>query len=361
MIRYAEFEASERDRDSQRPVLVRFSIVLAICAAVLACLCFVVLGAWMNPLSPRLVLLVTDPIALMLVIGKCAAHFWIEDLDARTQGGWDLRVDATVLVDCLCKAGSSTLSGACYIAAWYLRGYSMVSTIDLFILSLALSCVYSGVRHVRRYLTFRRLTLSVERGFPDATFEQLSGSSDGCSCQSDCAICLETMSASGSGVDRVKALPQCGHAFHWRCLRRWLLGGHESCPVCRRSLPRETRILYQFQRVHANQVDVRPPAAAPQPQDEVPPVEQGGVLGGMLRFLRRWQHYTPVSAHGPDEVAAAVATLADMFPQLSATSLRRHLVEVARGDVTRTAEAAVAGLIELDVQGVAEPAAAVET
>ena len=87
-------------------------------------------------------------------------------------------------------------------------------------------------------------------------------------------------------------------------------------------------------------------------------MERGGILGGILRFLRRWQHYTPVSAHGPDEVAAAVATLTDMFPQLSSAALRRHLVEVARGDVTRTAEAAVAGLIELDVHGVAEPAAA---
>jgi hypothetical protein len=180
MIRYAEFEASERDRDSQRPVLVRYAIVLAICAAVLAFLCFIVLRAWMSPLS-RLVLLIADPVAIMLVIGKCAAHFWIEDVDARTQGGWDLRVDATVLADCLCKAGSSTLSGACYVTAWYLRGSSIVSTIDWLLLSLALSCVYSGVGHVRRYLTFRRLNLSVERGFPDATVEQLSGSADGSS------------------------------------------------------------------------------------------------------------------------------------------------------------------------------------
>lgn len=48
-----------------------------------------------------------------------------------------------------------------------------------------------------------------------------------------CAICLETLSlVVGEDCRRV---PQCGHAFHYRCLKRWLQQA-QVCPSCRTQL-----------------------------------------------------------------------------------------------------------------------------
>ena len=43
-----------------------------------------------------------------------------------------------------------------------------------------------------------------------------------------CAICMEPMKLRR----RVKQLP-CGHVFCSRCIRRWVVSEHASCPVCR--------------------------------------------------------------------------------------------------------------------------------
>lgn len=44
----------------------------------------------------------------------------------------------------------------------------------------------------------------------------------------ECSICMER-------VCRACAL-DCSHVFHRRCIRRWLLRGTDSCPLCRRGL-----------------------------------------------------------------------------------------------------------------------------
>jgi len=47
-----------------------------------------------------------------------------------------------------------------------------------------------------------------------------------------CAICLEDFEA-----DEQVAGLQCGHSFHQRCLRRWLMRrGTASCPLCRETV-----------------------------------------------------------------------------------------------------------------------------
>uniref|UniRef100_A0A0D9VGT8 RING-type domain-containing protein n=1 Tax=Leersia perrieri TaxID=77586 RepID=A0A0D9VGT8_9ORYZ len=46
-----------------------------------------------------------------------------------------------------------------------------------------------------------------------------------------CAICLADMEAG----ERVRVLPKCDHAFHARCVDRWLLA-RSTCPTCRHPL-----------------------------------------------------------------------------------------------------------------------------
>lgn len=56
-----------------------------------------------------------------------------------------------------------------------------------------------------------------------------------------CSICLETQLAeTGRSVSLergpVVKFPICQHGFHFSCITRWMVGGRESCPVCRRNI-----------------------------------------------------------------------------------------------------------------------------
>lgn len=56
-----------------------------------------------------------------------------------------------------------------------------------------------------------------------------------------CSICLEqyphpkacSIAVKAMNLERPVKLP-CGHVFGDKCLKRWLGGGHDDCPLCRR-------------------------------------------------------------------------------------------------------------------------------
>ena len=50
-----------------------------------------------------------------------------------------------------------------------------------------------------------------------------------------CAICRMQLSigAETGGNNGCRKVPQCGHPFHYRCLKRWLQTGSQECPTCR--------------------------------------------------------------------------------------------------------------------------------
>ncbi|KAF8728917.1 hypothetical protein HU200_018216 [Digitaria exilis] len=61
----------------------------------------------------------------------------------------------------------------------------------------------------------------------------------------ECAVCLSELPPAGAGEDDrsgeespavVRALPECGHAFHADCIGRWL-PLRPDCPLCRRPVP----------------------------------------------------------------------------------------------------------------------------
>ncbi|KAI5076962.1 hypothetical protein GOP47_0009027 [Adiantum capillus-veneris] len=51
----------------------------------------------------------------------------------------------------------------------------------------------------------------------------------------ECAVCLSEFEEG----EEMKALPECGHAFHSACIDMWLFS-HTTCPICRISLLKKT-------------------------------------------------------------------------------------------------------------------------
>uniref|UniRef100_A0A183C1Q0 RING-type domain-containing protein n=1 Tax=Globodera pallida TaxID=36090 RepID=A0A183C1Q0_GLOPA len=49
----------------------------------------------------------------------------------------------------------------------------------------------------------------------------------------ECAICLSPIGFKS----KVRPLPACNHIFHNECVEQWLQNGHNTCPMCRQSLP----------------------------------------------------------------------------------------------------------------------------
>lgn len=98
----------------------------------------------------------------------------------------------------------------------------------------------SFVRRAQSMWRYRQATRDLEALCPTVNREQLNEMAD-----KVCVVCREEM------VDAAKKL-NCGHVFHFKCLRSWL-ERQQSCPTCRRPIV--------FNRPPATQP--RPPQARP--------------------------------------------------------------------------------------------------
>ena len=79
------------------------------------------------------------------------------------------------------------------------------------------------IRRINEFCQARNITSRMDELFPDATEEELAD-------RPICIICREDMTFG----QRVKKL-QCGHLFHFQCLRTWL-ERQQSCPTCRQAI-----------------------------------------------------------------------------------------------------------------------------
>mmetsp|Transcript_7409 Transcript_7409/g.11066 ORF Transcript_7409/g.11066 Transcript_7409/m.11066 type:complete len:458 (+) Transcript_7409:32-1405(+) len=104
---------------------------------------------------------------------------------------------------------------------------------------------YSALRRrLQAYNRYRQLTANMNEQFPDATEEEMV------ECEHTCIICRDSMTA-GKKLN-------CGHIFHFVCLRQWLQQ-QQSCPTCRAEIvvrsQRETiahRTMMQLQQAQQN-------------------------------------------------------------------------------------------------------------
>jgi RING-H2 zinc finger protein RHA1 len=77
---------------------------------------------------------------------------------------------------------------------------------------------------------------AVKRRLPLVEFLELvdssSSPSSGVGAEPTCRVCLEWLEAK----DEVRRLGNCTHAFHTRCIDRWIDLGEVTCPLCRSHL-----------------------------------------------------------------------------------------------------------------------------
>jgi E3 ubiquitin-protein ligase synoviolin len=98
--------------------------------------------------------------------------------------------------------------------------------------------MYNTVRSVQRSfanLFEYRQALERLRRFPDATAEEMANTI--------CVMCRAEMS-------EAKRLPQCGHVFHFECLREWLKH-RQVCPMC--TIPIQHQPAQQQQQANVEQ------------------------------------------------------------------------------------------------------------
>ncbi|CAN6236017.1 unnamed protein product [Urochloa humidicola] len=73
---------------------------------------------------------------------------------------------------------------------------------------------------------------ALKRRLPPVEFTDLVISSSGEPAAATCRVCLEGLEAR----DEVRRLGNCAHAFHKRCIDRWIDMGEVTCPLCRANL-----------------------------------------------------------------------------------------------------------------------------
>ena len=196
------------------------------------------------------------------------------------------------------------------VVLFYLELASDLTRLLLYLLFFLLICTYYGLplhlirelcitfynlrERVVKFLAYRRITRNMNERFPDATREELEAG------DTTCIICREEMT-------EAKKL-QCGHNFHFQCLRTWLERS-SSCPTCR-----------------ANIVAAAP--AAPAAVNEAPPVlpPLPPHLQAHLDAMMRERGVEPLRpASGADNAAAAAAAAAAAPPAPSPDSMQRFL------------------------------------
>lgn len=296
------------------------------------------------------------------------ARYLVTVIDARHEGRWEYKTDALLYIDSLGECFTLFLSLAHYGHVWYVHGLAFSFIHPL----LATLCLFSALAlraHAQYALRYRELSRQLDGAFTDATAEQLAASDDdepAATCAAaaapseaprvpatprrawkDCNICLEPMS-------RGKRLPGCGHMFHRACLRRWLLNGNGTCPLCRQDIlnvphiATPTRLAsfaddFSHQQYPEPSGTTRTARHTPRAGDAASATLNASTNARATASSHSRGTGSSTAAGSSTSMDAAVQHLVSAFPHLSVRALRRHLMFVADGDVNITAEAALRG------------------
>jgi len=154
-------------------------------------------------------------LCLVINIYSIFARYGLHLIDLATDNGWSNKETYVFYLELIAEVARVFVYLAFFLILFTYYGFPIHILRDLYL------SVRMLVRRIHEFCNARSITSRMDELFPDATEEELA---DGVLC----IVCRETMHY---GTDRVKKL-ECGHLFHFRCLRGWL-ERQQACPTCR--------------------------------------------------------------------------------------------------------------------------------
>jgi hypothetical protein len=267
----------------------------------------------------------------------------------------EARPDIIAYVDVVFNSLTLLVTIAHYLHVWMIAGVSL-SLLDFFLILAVRSSIISLQATFKDWKSSRRLNELLDRTFQDATTAELSepqvveaGASEPIISQAtslrECSVCLEPMQAG-------KKLPMCNHVFHRSCLRRYLLEGNDTCPLCRTGITPEVIARRTSESIARDARDQARrstgPGSGPANQPHVqagnawmPRIAVQFVRGAGMAAMQN----VPVNDRASERIEARIRQLRDMFPHITEASIRHHLFTVARGNMEAVVDAALNGSI----------------
>jgi hypothetical protein len=191
-----------------------------------------------TPGSSMMIIFGFEYIILAISLFSTSFKYFLHYIDSRSAAPWEFRSVYVFYLDLVVDF----LKLFCYLSLFaiilQLYGLPIHLIRDLYI------TLRSFMTKFRDLIQYRRATSNMDQRYPNATNEELENS------DRTCIICREEMIAAEESTGPKKL--QCGHIFHFRCLRSWL-ERQQSCPTCRRSVltvttPPEDPINFNFQQ-----------------------------------------------------------------------------------------------------------------
>jgi E3 ubiquitin-protein ligase synoviolin len=154
-------------------------------------------------------------LCLVINIYSIFARYGLHLIDLATENGWANKETYVFYLELVAEVARVFVYLAFFLILFTYYGFPIHILRDLYL------SVRMLIRRIHEFCNARSITSRMDELFPDATEEELA---DGVLC----IVCRETMQY---GTDHVKKL-ECGHLFHFRCLRGWL-ERQQACPTCR--------------------------------------------------------------------------------------------------------------------------------
>ena len=156
-------------------------------------------------------------LCLVVNIYAIFTRYILHIVDLMTPGGWMNKETYVFYLELTAEVARVFVYVAFFFILFTYYGIPLHIFRDLYM------SVKNLIRRINEFCQARNITSRMDELFPDATEEELVD-------RPICIICREDMTFG----QRVKKL-QCGHLFHFQCLRTWL-ERQQSCPTCRQAI-----------------------------------------------------------------------------------------------------------------------------
>lgn len=188
-----------------------------------------------------------EALSMSTVVVVSICKYLVHMVDIRLDNGWPGKSVCLFYIDLIHDVVSMTLF-LVFMLTFFVQN---PSRLPIYMMADVVQVARKLAQRLRSFRRYRRISLTMELRFPDATDEELEENEH-------CVICRDSL-FEGSKPKKLT----CGHIFHIDCLRSWLVM-QQVCPTCRSEIPADGPI-------HPAAQEVSPPPARPQGQAAASP------------------------------------------------------------------------------------------